>query len=63
MLGKGISITQETVHDAVWHCFIFPLIAGLPWALLMLWHWFTLPGHRLSWLCREKSTKELLVVS
>ena len=34
MFGKDISITQQTVDDAVWPA--LPLFAGLRWALLTL---------------------------
>jgi hypothetical protein len=44
MFGKDINITQQTVDNALWHWFTLTLFAD----------------HRLSRLCREKCTKELL---
>lgn len=47
MSRKSVNITQQIVDNDT------------------LWHWFTLPlfaVHCLSWLCRKKCTKELLVV-
>jgi hypothetical protein len=42
----GKEITQQIMEDAVWHWFTLPLFAD----------------DHLSWLCREKRTKELLLV-
>ena len=54
MFGKGISVTQQAVDDAL----ALSALAGLHWALRMLvfankavWYWFALPyfaGHCLS---------------
>ena len=67
--GKDISITQQTVDEAVCYWYIF---AGHGCALLPLvfaddavWYWFASPffaGYHLSRLHRKKCTKELLVV-
>ena len=46
MFGKGVSITQQTVGRTVWYWFALQFFAG----------------HHLSWLLREKHTKELLMV-
>ena len=49
MSGKGISITQQTVDNALRYWYSLPFFAGHCWALLMLvftnstvWYWFTL---------------------
>jgi hypothetical protein len=36
MFGKGITMIQQTVNNAVWHWFILQLFADLHWALLRL---------------------------
>lgn len=53
-----LTLTPQTVNDAMWYWFAFPSFAGHHWALLMLvftddavWYWFALPffaDHRLS---------------
>jgi hypothetical protein len=71
MFGKGIKIAHQTVDDSV--ALVYTDI--LCWSSLGLlitvfaddavWYWFTLTlmdDHSLSWIGREKHTKELLVV-
>ena len=72
MFGKGKNITQQRIDDTVWYWYALPFFTDHQCTLMTLLFtydavWCRIPfplfsGHPLTWLHREKCTKELLVV-
>ena len=71
LLRIDINLWPNRQWTTLWHWLTLPLFAGLRWALLMLVfvkdavalvHFVLFADHHLSWLLREKHTKEPLVI-